>query len=388
MGILNVTGNGLLSAGSSLVGGLFGLIGQRKANQMNMKINQMNNEFNERMLDKQLAYQTDMWNKTNEYNSASSQRERLEDAGLNPYMMMSGGNAGTATAMNGGSASAANPLAMQNVGAAAVQGSSQIGQLAANIGLATSQIAKQSAETQGLQIQNDFARERQIADLSRIYAETRNTEALADINRLRYNFDLQNFDTALKSGRIQNLLNEGMVKQVEAQTALTRLQADAQWMKNNVLPQELQMGLMQRFLDLQRTKQLTEESAAREYKLYCEAAGIQISNEVARATAKTAIDAINAQNESVASYNRTYTGSIRALDDMQEKGEQLINYPFERQYKMNALQLGYDSSMMQGFSNVIGAGTNALALYLLSGGKSPIFGKDGIKWKPIKGFGR
>ena len=47
-----------------------------------------------------------MWNKNNEYNSASAQRERLEAAGLNPYMMMNGGSAGTAQTMSGSSGAA------------------------------------------------------------------------------------------------------------------------------------------------------------------------------------------------------------------------------------------------------------------------------------------
>lgn len=46
-------------------------------------------------------YQTEMWNKTNEYNSAANQRARLEEAGLNPYLMMDGGDAGSAQSVSG-----------------------------------------------------------------------------------------------------------------------------------------------------------------------------------------------------------------------------------------------------------------------------------------------
>lgn len=70
-------------------------------NKTNLKIAQMNNEFNERMLQKQMDYNTEMWEKENEYNSASAQRQRLEDAGLNPYMMMDGGSAGVASSVGG-----------------------------------------------------------------------------------------------------------------------------------------------------------------------------------------------------------------------------------------------------------------------------------------------
>lgn len=77
-------------------------------NKTNFEIAQMSNEWNERMLDKQIAYnreafdaevanQWKMFEAENEYNSASAQRQRLEEAGLNPYVMMDGGNAGTAS---------------------------------------------------------------------------------------------------------------------------------------------------------------------------------------------------------------------------------------------------------------------------------------------------
>lgn len=88
-------------------------------NNANKQIAQMNNEFNEKMLNKQMDYNKEMYQQqlgdqwsfyndakenqwqmyedTKEYNSASAQRERLEAAGLNPYLMMSGGNAGVAT---------------------------------------------------------------------------------------------------------------------------------------------------------------------------------------------------------------------------------------------------------------------------------------------------
>lgn len=99
-----------------LVGGLFGGIGSvvsgavgaktvSDTNKTNLKINQMNNDFNAREAQKARDFQLDMWNKENEYNSASSQRKRLENAGYNPYM--SDAQAGTAAGMSGTSAATA-----------------------------------------------------------------------------------------------------------------------------------------------------------------------------------------------------------------------------------------------------------------------------------------
>lgn len=46
-----------------------------------------------------------MFDETNQWNSASAQVQRLREAGLNPYLMMNGGDAGTATSPQGAQAS-------------------------------------------------------------------------------------------------------------------------------------------------------------------------------------------------------------------------------------------------------------------------------------------
>jgi len=103
---------GLVSGGASLLGGvvnsIFGSKSNREINRTNMKIAQMNNEFNAAEAAKnrdfmsaereaQNDWNLEQWNREKDYNSASAQRERLEEAGLNPYLMMSGGSAGTAS---------------------------------------------------------------------------------------------------------------------------------------------------------------------------------------------------------------------------------------------------------------------------------------------------
>ena len=76
------------AAGASLLGNLLGSGSSKSTNKTNLKIAQMNNDFNREMFNRQIEYNWDMWNAQNEYNTASAQRERLEDAGLNPYLML------------------------------------------------------------------------------------------------------------------------------------------------------------------------------------------------------------------------------------------------------------------------------------------------------------
>lgn len=103
-------GSAIIGAGSSFLGNLFGASSNNSANRTNLKIAQMNNEFNERMLDKQIAYNTEMWNKQNEYNTAANQLERLEKAGFSPWTMMQGANAGSAQSAGGVNPPTATPV--------------------------------------------------------------------------------------------------------------------------------------------------------------------------------------------------------------------------------------------------------------------------------------
>lgn len=129
---------GLLGVGTSILGNVLGNKSQSDTNKTNLQIAQMNNEFNERMFNQQLEYNQDMfnqqvdydWKKTQyqteknnaaqlsaigmqqEYNSAVNQRKRLEAAGLNPYLMMSGGNAGTSSAVSSSAGTGGSPSAM------------------------------------------------------------------------------------------------------------------------------------------------------------------------------------------------------------------------------------------------------------------------------------
>lgn len=103
--------SGLFGGLGTVISGAIGAKSTSDANKTNLKINQMNNDFNAREAQKARDFQLDMWDKENEYNKASSQRKRLEEAGYNPYM--SDAQAGSATGMSGTSAATASGAASQ-----------------------------------------------------------------------------------------------------------------------------------------------------------------------------------------------------------------------------------------------------------------------------------
>lgn len=103
--------SGLFGGLGSVISGAIGAKSTSDTNKTNLKINQMNNDFNAREAQKARDFQLDMWNRENEYNKASSQRKRMEEAGYNPYM--SDAQAGIASGMSGTSAASAAGAAPQ-----------------------------------------------------------------------------------------------------------------------------------------------------------------------------------------------------------------------------------------------------------------------------------
>ena len=128
---------------------------QREANKANMMINEANLDFQREMWNKEVAYNKEMWNAQNEYNSASAQRQRLEAAGLNPYMMMNGGDAGTASSSSAPSASAPSQIPMQAARVQAVTAAdfgNQVLDMITKVGA----LARMKADTQSIQLGNQY----------------------------------------------------------------------------------------------------------------------------------------------------------------------------------------------------------------------------------------
>lgn len=78
---------------SSLLGGIFGSSSQASANRTNLEATRETNEMNKELFNQSLAWQEEMWNKTNEYNSPKEAMARLRAAGINPMLSQDFGDA-------------------------------------------------------------------------------------------------------------------------------------------------------------------------------------------------------------------------------------------------------------------------------------------------------
>lgn len=270
--------------------GLFSMIGgsmvSSKQNKANYRIAQMNNKFNERMLDKQIAYNKEMyatqlgdqWQFYNdakqnawdmaEYNSAPAARQRLEAAGLNPFMMLNGGSAGTASFGGSGSAPGAQGITPPT----ATPYSADYSAMASGISQAASIMsqetdrAKTRAETEGIRIENQFKAARAMAELNEILSRTDNDKQRVAIEKFMSSIarDTATSQIAVNNQNIANMRAE------EKFTILQSLQASKQlsWMDA-----QNRMDLAQKAADIKLKLQqgaLTKAQAEHEVKKMAE----------------------------------------------------------------------------------------------------------------------
>lgn len=284
MGAAAMTGivGSSIGAGSSLIGGIAGTGMQNAANK---EIAQMNNAFNEKMFDKQVAYnkemyqqqlgdqwkfyndskqnawdlvenqqqfQTDMWNKSNEYNSASAQRERLEAAGLNPYLMMNGGSAGTAQTMSGSAGAAPSgsaPSAQGVTPPTATPYSADYSGITAGLGRAIDVLSSmpdrkvKEAQADNLRIEGKYIAGKAMAQILQMKTEAKTKEARLALDKL-----IADFDNNLKTSNMA--VNEQNIAESKARVQLSVTENLMRQKQLDFLPQQQKMELAQAAADI------------------------------------------------------------------------------------------------------------------------------------------
>lgn len=101
-----------IGAAGSMFNGVVNAIGNNRQGSKNRKhqleMQRIQNEWASSESQKSRDFAKSMFDATNEWNSAKNQRARLEEAGLNPYLMMNGGSAGTASSTSANTVSGAS----------------------------------------------------------------------------------------------------------------------------------------------------------------------------------------------------------------------------------------------------------------------------------------
>lgn len=284
MGTAAMTGvvGSAIGSGASLISGASSTAMQ---NQANKEIAQMNNAFNEKMFDKQIAYnkemyqqqlgdqwkfyndskqnawdlvanqqqfQTDMWNKNNEYNSASAQRERLEAAGLNPYMMMNGGSAGTAQTMSGSAGTAPSGGAPSGQGVTpptATPYSADYSGITAGLGRAIDVLSSipdrkvKEAQADNLRIEGKYIAGKAMAQILQMKTEAKTKEARLAMDKL-----VNDVRKDLMSSQIA--VNDQNIAESKARTQIAVTENLMRQKQLDFLPQQQKIELAQAAADI------------------------------------------------------------------------------------------------------------------------------------------
>jgi hypothetical protein len=275
------------------------VVSTNKTNKNNMAINQMNNDFNAAEAEKARQFQLDMWNRTNEYNSASAQRSRLEESGLNPYLMMNGGSAGTALSSGSTSpASAAPPLAMQrqdfsglsNTLSSALQIANQTKETNANVQTLQSQKSLYDAQANSILSNVDWWK------LGPEYKKWSQMTGLARAG-LQFQTDRQNLRNMEWSGNLVQAQRLGVLLDNKSKQILNKYLDEGQRLQLDLMASQYYDAMASGHLKYQQAK----SEITKRLVMFAEAKGLQINNKVAEDTADSYIKALNA--EYVASYD-------------------------------------------------------------------------------------
>lgn len=303
---------GLFGGLGSVISGVIGAKSTSDANKTNLKINQMNNDFNAREAQKARDFQLDMWDKENEYNSASSQRKRLEDAGYNPYM--SDAQAGTAAGMSGTSAATAAGATSQIPYTPDFQ----------SVGVNLASALKMMSEKKQTDIENF-----NMTDLlrSQIWQNLGNTNwRNASPDARAYNLSQGRKAAELGMASLEeNLSNQRWSNNLlVANIANSLLDADTKTILNKYLDQQQQAELNIKAANYeylvmsgQMKRQQVNNLIAEEIETYARANGYKIQNRILRETSDGIIRATNNTNFYFGSYyhSRSFNAGADAFHD-------------------------------------------------------------------------
>lgn len=299
MGLLGSISGGLLGIGSSAIQNSQNRQNVRETNQMNYKINQMNNQFNERMAIQQRNWQENMWNKENAYNTASAQRQRLEEAGLNPYLMMNGGSAGVAQSVGSGATASSSGNAVMQPFQADYSG------IGSSIGSIFQYELMQSEKSQ-LQGARQLADAKAMETLSNIdwgklTDETRNYLKSTGLARaqLGYAKEQQEVDNMATTGLIMRAQRSGMLLDNEAKGIMNKYLDQQQQLDLNVKAADYYQRMASGYLSYSEAKKAIAEEALAAARTR----GQKISNEIASRISESQISANIAANESSAAFH-------------------------------------------------------------------------------------
>lgn len=222
-----------------------------RTNKANLAISRETNAYNYLLASKQNDWNIEQWNRENAYNTPSAQRQRLLDAGLNPNLMLDGGDTGNARGLDSANYANAQSTTMENPAQEklgmlqSIQGVLQsANETAMQYAKQRSEIANLDSQTNAQNIQNSYLRLFLDKNLEKLGHDTttskwmsKNSEETYAKTWLENNYMLT---YGFKQGRLQNNLTAQTISNLMTEQAFTSersnlLQKEYQWFDDRVL---------------------------------------------------------------------------------------------------------------------------------------------------------
>ena len=269
-------GGGLLG---SIFGGIFARRANRETNQANERMHAQDIAAQYNMQDKAQQYtlenmaaeneewtrrfgqENDEWQRRydlqNAYNTPAAQRERLEAAGLNPYLMMTGGSAGVSSAALGTSSSSpaahqgaqgSVPNPIPNISSAPAISSMSQGildslALFSTAALQLSGSRKNASETTGIDIDNATRMRENLAKIANLVADTQGKKLSNNYQKMANDVMGQTLDTQVEQAKQNYQLTvqqtflaqqQGLKIQMDMEYLPQQYQAQIDWLAQQV----------------------------------------------------------------------------------------------------------------------------------------------------------
>lgn len=199
----------IISGAGSVLGGAIGAIGSSYAADKSLQATRETNKANRELAQYQNEWNLAQWNRQNAYNAPSAQRQRYEQAGINPYFALGNISSGNAQ----GNLESAN-MANQQSGA---ESYNMLAQGYQNLG---SSIADATQKFYGTQYQQEQIKALQIQNSENLLS------MMMRVQGLRYDNEAKRMANEVYNANMQSLIN--MTKNQERESYARVAQANLQ----------------------------------------------------------------------------------------------------------------------------------------------------------------
>lgn len=294
-----------VTAAANLVGNMFGFGSNKKTNDANKEIAQMNIDYQREEAEKNRAFQMDYFNhafdRNAAYNDPSAQRARMEKAGYNPYINpASAGSAESSTSTPGSQAQPVSTPAMQPYR----NDLSSLGESVANV-------YESLQRAKGQEINNISLHDKNQALINQLISNTDWAKVSPEYRTYMQAWGARNAQLDAKMKENAALLQDTEIGLNQANHVLLNARGSILTNLANSMPQMLQLQIAKMSNDLflqYMTGRLSyaqfRNMLADEQKKIAEAQGIKIHNKIALETADGLIDATNKSNSALAAEAR------------------------------------------------------------------------------------